>query len=185
MSGAYPSLIGYLSTLKVQNFDVVQQARGRSNLGLAAVAATGSASDLTIGTLSDARLSSNVPLKNAENVFSINNTFSQGVRFGSGLQRNIYINHDPSNRGRIEWRETNGFSNGWMGMSATGLDINPDSTFGYRLNVNSALNVTGTGTFGGVVSGAFRASGTGTLTSGNGLEVFMSGSTAFLQSFIS
>ena len=185
MSGAYPSLIGYLSTLEVQNFDVVQQARGRSNLGLAAVAATGSASDLTIGTLSDARLSSNVPLKNAENVFSINNTFSQGVRFGSGLQRNIYINHDPSNRGRIEWRETNGFSNGWMGMSATGLDINPDSTFGYRLNVNSALNVTGTGTFGGVVSGAFRASGTGTLTSGNGLEVFMSGSTAFLQSFIS
>lgn len=86
MSGAYPTLTGYLSTLKVQNFDIVQQARGRSNLGLAAVAATGSASDLTVGTLPDARLSSNVPLKNAaSNVFTGAATFGGQVTVNNDL----------------------------------------------------------------------------------------------------
>lgn len=46
---------------------------------LAAVATSGSAADLTTGTLADARLSANVSLDNADNAFSIGQTINQGT----------------------------------------------------------------------------------------------------------
>jgi hypothetical protein len=46
----------------------------------APIAHTHAATDITSGTLDDARLSSNIPLKNATNTFSALNTFSSGIK---------------------------------------------------------------------------------------------------------
>lgn len=55
--------------------DLANVATARTNLGLATVASSGLASDLS-GTLADARLTSNVPLKNAANTFTALQTVS-------------------------------------------------------------------------------------------------------------
>jgi len=57
----------------------VKLAAGQTSTTLATVATTGSASDITTGTLADGRLSSNVPLLNASNVFTNNNYMSHGL----------------------------------------------------------------------------------------------------------
>lgn len=108
MSGGYPSLFGYLSTLRVQNFDVVQQARGRTNLGLAAIAATGSASDITTGTLSDNRLSSNVVLRNISNVFTTGNTFQATQVFDASIVVGGLIGPRIRNVGQVFRLNNNG-----------------------------------------------------------------------------
>lgn len=60
--------------------DLASAATARTNLG------ANDAANLSTGTLSDSRLSSNVPLKNAANVFSANQTFSKtgGAQFNLG-----------------------------------------------------------------------------------------------------
>lgn len=55
-------------------------AQTRTLLGLATVATSGSASDLSAGTLADARLSANIPLLNSANAFSA----QQSIDLGSG-----------------------------------------------------------------------------------------------------
>lgn len=86
--------VGLVSANNVQSFTTQQKTRARTNInasspediiaalidytptsGLASIALSGSASDLISGTVSDARLSSNVPLKNALNTFTASNTF--------------------------------------------------------------------------------------------------------------
>lgn len=150
---------------------------------LVPLASSGSASDITSGTLSDARLSSFVPLRNVSNIFLEDNTFFKSLTVRADFEPGVALNSGTFGKGKVAFLLSNGLTGGYIGMSATGLDLIPETLLGYRVNVNSALNVVGTGTFSGVVSGAFRASGTGTLTSGNGLEVFMSGTTAFLQNY--
>jgi len=76
---------------------IVKLASGQTSTTLAAVATTGSASDIGGGTLADGRLSSNVPLLNAANAFSAEQTIHTGtgidvqlnLGFSSGFQYEI------------------------------------------------------------------------------------------------
>ena len=183
------------------------------------------ASKLT-GTLADARLSSNVPLKNASQLFTGGNTFQAtqvfessicvgtggtGPRIRNNGQAFRFNNNADTARADIEvgslivstgstnlleFRDTANVRHGYLyregGSNDVVLSWAEGSVSGnrrLRFVVGSSgltmfsMETSGAATFTNLVNGAFRASGTSTPTTGNGLEVFMSGSTAFLQNY--
>lgn len=87
---------------------------------LANIAVSGSASDLTSGTLSDARLSSNVPLKNAAS-----NAFTGSVSLGGTLSMSTGANTfstfmgGPGNYEGMQHFQTNGQTNFWVYSGGT------------------------------------------------------------------
>lgn len=108
---------------------------------LANIAVSGSASDLTSGTLADARLSSNVALKNASQLFTGGNTFQATQVFEASLCVGI---------GGTGPRIRQGFLN--ASTQTFRLNNNADTARAH-LEVGDIAS-TGTGTFSGNISAA-------------------------------
>lgn len=77
------------------------------------------ASNLGSGTVPDARLSTNVPLKNTSNTFSEANTFSSSVTVNGTLNARTSVTHNtqaPANRGY--WSNTANDTNTWYKIAS-------------------------------------------------------------------
>lgn len=161
---------------------------------LANIAVSGSASDLTSGTLADARLSSNVPLKNAANTFTGANTFNGSTTLASSsfVQRpdgNILLGWDSggdylaagsnagtarplgigANHTQISIRtggvtRTKIFGNG-------NFQIGDNADNGALLQVLGTSNITGAAQFGSTLNVTGAATFSGVLTASSGLLV--------------
>lgn len=115
--------------------DVVREA------DLAAIALSGSANDLISGTIPLLRFPVEVARRDQSNSFIQDQNMSLGLNVGGlAFQRGVRINSNISNRGRVEFVETNGLIYGYIGLSSNGLDI--ESLFSNRVNINNPLVVT-------------------------------------------
>lgn len=113
------------------------------------------ASNITSGTLSDARLSTNVPLLNANNVFTGNNTFSGMTTLGgeslvlAGGQNMLYGVVDNTSTGNLLLlqSESGGVYTDEFKVAANGdTTINGNATISGTLTVGGQGVVTGSGT---------------------------------------
>jgi len=118
---------------------LVKLASGQTSTTLTTVATTGSASDIGSGTLSDGRLSANVPLKNATQVFTGTNSFNGPTFFGGGVTE-LYTDGAFYANGAVDYFKADGSfkSSSLTNTGATALGSSGQATVDPSGNITTS-----------------------------------------------
>jgi len=129
-TGAVTSVFGRTGAVVAATNDYTWAQINKGTSSLADIT-TRSAADLSSGTLADARLSSNVPLKNAANVFSV---------AGNTFRDNIKLSSSDVGLGTITWNIDSQDNYTWTFPSQTGTVNVTASSRRFKQNITDLVD---------------------------------------------